>query len=1453
VSFTPRAQCGDLDRALERARRLLTSHGATTSGDGDERATAAYSVPLSARRSMIEGAERAMAELEVVSRAPMRVVALGRSGVGKSHVLNQLLRELAGRDAPPPTAEKEERLAETWPRESLTIVSVVAHDEVAEEKAADHLRAVEDGDGGGGTALEEDASAFAPPPPMDARTSSEVYIPRHMRGQAIRGDAAKFSDAAAIRKKKLKEAAKRTNKKGGQKVKPSYVLYKTFHEERAKENEQKEAEARKRATYEEAMKTYEIPIREKPFDPPPVPVDNLLKIHADAPFLLPEGDLMDTTSVACSVSTSDAFRVTLVYFSEDVVKKHVHALDYASDVARAVERLRDSLSVYAESFVRREAEARGVRELTLLDFKDPPKEEGDVNSDAEFGLPSVLRVACAMVGINPNISSLASVTADDVAVPAEYVERLGKRVSFEYVPEGGGEVDYADEETFLRALRATKRTLVTQTHVPSACWGLLREVRVDIPTPPEKRGLMLIDAPGAGDSDPARDRHLVAALRNASSVICLGDSREVTGDVKRALHKSGFLQQLTIRPATRRLINAVQGDRIWGSTQTTLRRVQATLKREFGREVSLEHLERENPPRDAQIRWAVDRVINGNTAQLATTRRAELLRMLTDQDGSVREITPTARAVIAVSWKFLEFRSSWARVLDPAEVDVDAVTGHGALYAELARLKRARTLKFIRRATRRAHDALSAFCVAAEPLNALPESSDDSLRGFHDELEFCLGPDGAYAERRAYETALSFCRGVVADALGDSIDALAERANDATTFDALRRRLREAVGLGERPLEIRARDDARRFILDVTAAARDALSNVFFDASSEDSSSSRKTPSGGLRDACVVLTRRWSEALLSETEESRGETAFESLVRRTIMDLGGEETDPKRAMTRALIAMSLTKFKLGAGLKKAYHHAPESRERDATRRLWTECAKKARTELATQIKALTQGLLCAYHTNEADDAIIGDVTREGIDAFAAECVDAVAYAARGAAHAVMDVVEREAKRWFDAPSLAASEDALRACSTCVKPYVQKQIMPEFRARVAKRRMLAAIEPDVEEARALLETTSAVLGEEAKPPPTRIEKTKIIIALSDVASRPYELTKPCLSKPGGGVDSDDDVRVGLDEFPLRIYAPREARDEEPTTEAPDATTTTTTEAPDAIDEVPIDDEPMPAEVEAETETTPMKHTQTQTEPANDVVASPSTRNEIAVQTDPTELSLAVSPVRLRANEREVSESDPPESDLPQRSSSKSDVTARPPDEDETPAYVKKAPASETSTGAKKKRKMMCVTDLHANVAYASRKKRLRLSVTPSAAPMDALTAELPLETTRSHFDRPRRPRTRPPRATRDEAFDFDSDVESAEPVPRQRRTNVDAILEALPAHVRVVDPGGCDAGLSPQNVRRMLPPLDEEDENADDDGDGDEGEDGALRRPRGSPSWMQKFADPTNRRDFTRGR
>ena len=144
---------------------------------------------------------------------------------------------------------------------------------------------------------------------------------------------------------------------------------------------------------------------------------------------------MDTTSVASSVRTSDAFRVSLVYFSADVVKQHVHALQYAVRQARAIESARKGLGFYAESYVKKELKARGLEETTLLDFRTKPK-EGEADPDDGYGLPSVLRVACAMVGLDPNISTLADLDESDVAIPAEYIERLGKRVEYEYKTRG---------------------------------------------------------------------------------------------------------------------------------------------------------------------------------------------------------------------------------------------------------------------------------------------------------------------------------------------------------------------------------------------------------------------------------------------------------------------------------------------------------------------------------------------------------------------------------------------------------------------------------------------------------------------------------------------------------------------------------------------------------------------------------------------------------------------------------------------------------------------------------------------------------------------------------------------------------------------------------------------------------------------------------------------------------
>ena len=137
---------------------------------------------------------------------------------------------------------------------------------------------------------------------------------------------------------------------------------------------------------------------------------------------------------------------------------------------------------------------------------------------------------------------------------------------------------------------------------------------------------------------------------------------------------------------------------------------------------------------------------------------------------------------------------------------------------------------------------------------------------------------------------------------------------------------------------------------------------------------------------------------------------------------------------------------------------------------------------------------------------MGDVTREGVDGTAAEA-DAAATPADDA-HAVVDVIEREARRWFDEPAFAASEDAL-ACATCVKPYVQKQIMPEFRERAKSRR--TAIAPDVEEARALMEVTSAVLGRRWDRR-RRGSKDKDHHRARGGGDAAVRTTKTCLSKP-----------------------------------------------------------------------------------------------------------------------------------------------------------------------------------------------------------------------------------------------------------------------------------------------------------------------------------------------------
>lgn len=1353
----------------------LTAHGGAAGGTRER-----YVAPLGPRMVGAAEATRAMEEMALVERAPLRVVALGRSGVGKSHVLNALLRELARREAGTTEAVEDDGGA-------LEISSVVDHDQTTEEAEADKVRRLEDeGEDGGRVALEENAQMFAPPPPLDEKKQAKMYVPRHMRGREIRGDAFKDSEFENIRKEKIKAAVKKSKK--GQKVKPSYVLYKEYKEEEAKAEAERVAAVEKRRRYDEMIERYEIPLRGKPFEESPDPPAEFMSEDVDMPFLLPEGDVMDTTSVASSVSTSDAFRVTLVYFNPVVVKRHIHALRYVARINRALQESHAVLGAYAATFVRKEMQEQGLDDTTLLDFREKPK-EGESSADYGYGLPLELRVACSMVGLDPNTTSLGDVDEDELGLPEEYIERLGKRVVFEYKPKGvaGDEVDYSDEETFQRALKATKRTIWTQTHTPSACWGLLREVRIDIPVPPENRDLVLIDAPGAGDTDPARERHLVAALRNAAAIICLGDSREVTGDVVRALHKSGFLQQLVTRPATRRLINAVQGDRIWGDTLTTLRKAQAMLRDELGRDVSIEELAEEQPPKDPDFQWAIDKVINQNTYEIATVRRGELLRMLTDPSGSVGESKLTANAVIAVAWRFTEIRTSWSRVLDASKVDVHNTTGHGSLYAILDELKRARALKLYRRATWRVHNALKTFCIMTEPLSALPTSSDDSLRGFHEEIEFRLGDNGSYAGRKVWEAAFRFCRDIVSSGLSEHLALIEHEMIKSGSPDFVRKILVEKLNMDQRRDEIKSQDDIAKFVSDAAKCIYDISTTTLFEWS-DSVSSDNALAKGLLYVMCDNIVQRWNSLMVK-----RGIDGFESTVRKQLEDLVGDEMDPDRALMRSFIQLAMMKFKLGPAADRAY--LVNSTTHRSVMALWQECRKKIISDITKQLKNITVAIMCAHQDNESGTPV---PTPEGVEAFMQYTINAFSASTCTTHDLLLDTLERTVTQWFETPAKSASEDAHRACIACIHPFAKKQVMPEFRTVAARPQMLSLIDPDLQRVQSLLKTTTSVLGMEVEPPPDKAEKLRNLIALSNLGSRPYVLSKIPLPRPPSAAikrSSDDDMRVGLDEFPLKVYMPTSAlddgsrgeKDEEnesvEETQMEDASTEDKSRSPQ-VESAAIPSGRLPIEMALESDpiqrvssffntkdaqtqkTTPTKDVQMQTEPMEgstsvDAEANSSVRlREVAVQTDDD--SLTMMDVMDATDDAPSTRIQAPKGVMERMiSSSKSEDTATPTTNivQDAKTVAKQGPSNFLrSTPATSAKRTASVTDLHAPNAYRS-KRRLKLAVTPSKAPAAALTSP--------HPDVPIGNRTNAQQAagaTAESAvFDFESDQELEAPL------------------------------------------------------------------------------------------
>lgn len=236
-------------------------------------------------------------------------------------------------------------------------------------------------------------------------------------------------------------------------------------------------------------------------------------------FLLPEGDVLDTTSVGYTVRLGREARVRLVYCSPGRAARHLGLL-------RALPKMKP----------------------------------------AERDSPSIQRAAqraLAMAGFSPS-TAFKSIDPNGARIPEDLRERLGNTLVYEPPCSVGVGVEGAIERLakFLDA-----ETVGEKSH-----WGLLDEVQVEVPAERQWRGVEFVDAPGAGEGDAARGAHLKEALGRACAVVIASDARPLDADVSRALADSGFLCRLLRDPDGARLIVATVCDRVLSSRMAELRK-----------------------------------------------------------------------------------------------------------------------------------------------------------------------------------------------------------------------------------------------------------------------------------------------------------------------------------------------------------------------------------------------------------------------------------------------------------------------------------------------------------------------------------------------------------------------------------------------------------------------------------------------------------------------------------------------------------------------------------------------------------------------------------------------------------------------------------------------------------------------------------------------------------------
>ena len=113
--------------------------------------------------------------------------------------------------------------------------------------------------------------------------------------------------------------------------------------------------------------------------------------------------------------------------------------------------------------------------------------------------------ACAMTGHEPYAANLNDVELENVTIPKILIDRLGASVTF--IPHRALENSKQTMAYFEASVKMLRTTLREET--THGCWGCVRDCTITLPcVNPIYRGLTFVDAPGAGEADPARMQQL---------------------------------------------------------------------------------------------------------------------------------------------------------------------------------------------------------------------------------------------------------------------------------------------------------------------------------------------------------------------------------------------------------------------------------------------------------------------------------------------------------------------------------------------------------------------------------------------------------------------------------------------------------------------------------------------------------------------------------------------------------------------------------------------------------------------------------------------------------------------------------------------------------------------------------------------------------------------------------